>query len=62
MLTLLTTRQAANELGVTPARIIALITAGRLKAEKIGMQWLVQRADLAAVRHRKPGRPRKKRN
>jgi hypothetical protein len=37
----------------------ALIQAGRLPAQKIGMQHLIQPADLAKVRDRKPGRPPK---
>jgi hypothetical protein len=37
-----------------------LITAGRLRAEKLGMQYFIKPADLAAVRIRKPGRPKKK--
>lgn len=55
----LTTQQVAAELGVTKARVHALIRAGRLRAEKIGIQYLIAPADLAAVRDRKPGRPRK---
>jgi excisionase family DNA binding protein len=56
----LTTQQVAAELGVTQSRIIAMIGAGRLKASKIGVQWLIDRKDLAKVRNRKPGRPKKK--
>jgi excisionase family DNA binding protein len=56
----LTTQQAAAELGVTQSRVIAMIGAGRLKANKIGMQWLIEKKDLAKVRNRKPGRPKKK--
>jgi excisionase family DNA binding protein len=56
----LTTQQAADELGVTQSRVIAMIGAGRLKASKVGMQWLIDRKDLAKVRNRKPGRPKKK--
>jgi len=37
-----------------------MINAGRLKASKFGTQWLIDRADLAKVRNRKPGRPKKK--
>jgi excisionase family DNA binding protein len=55
----LTTNGAADELGVSRARVLALIRTGRLKAEKMGRDWMIRRRDLAAVRDRKPGRPRK---
>jgi excisionase family DNA binding protein len=56
----LTTDQAAESLGVTRSRIIAMINAGRLKASKFGTQWVIDQKDLAKVRNRKPGRPKKK--
>jgi excisionase family DNA binding protein len=60
---LLTTAQAAERLGVSPRRVVALITAGRLPAAKFGRDWVIREADLAAVQ-RLPqgwpkGRPRK---
>lgn len=54
---LLTVDQAADELGVTPRRVRALIKAERLAAEKVGRDWLIKPKDLEAVRDRKPGRP-----
>lgn len=54
----LTTQQVADELGVSKTRVIALIRAGRLPAEKVGVQYLVNPKDLERVRHRKPGRPK----
>jgi excisionase family DNA binding protein len=59
---LFTTTQAAESLGVTQNRVLALISGGRLKADKIGMQWLIQPSALAAVRVRKTGRPKKENN
>ncbi len=56
---MLTTAQAAAELGVTPCRIQALIRKGRLVAQKIGRDWQIHPRALDAVRDRKPGRPRK---
>ena len=53
----ITTAQAAERLGVTKPRVIQLINAGRLPAEKIGMQYLIKPADLEKVKDRKPGRP-----
>ena len=59
----MTTREAAAELGVTTRRVIALITAGRLKARRVQTQrgpvYIIRIADLEAVRIRKAGRPKK---
>ena len=57
---LLTTSQAAKKLGVTSRRVVALINAGRLPAEKIGPNFVIKPKDLAKVKDRKPGRPPKK--
>lgn len=56
----LTAAQAARLLKVSKSRVIQLIRSGRLPADKIGVQWLIDGADLAKVRNRKPGRPKKK--
>ena len=48
---------AASALGVTPGRVRALIRDGRLPASKFAGRWVVLRADLALVQHRRPGRP-----
>lgn len=56
---MLTTKQAAERLGITPRRVLALIATGRLSAERIGRDWLIRPADLDAVRVRTAGRPRK---
>ena len=53
--TILTVAQAAESLGVTPRRVLALIATGRLAAVKFGNQWAIAPADLVSVRHRKPG-------
>ena len=50
--------QAADELGVTRARVHALIAEGRLLASKIGTQYVINKKDLSKVRNRKPGRPK----
>ena len=61
---LLTTSQVAKELGVSPRRVQALIKAGRLRAERVGRDWLIRPRDVDAVRDRKggwpKGRPRKR--
>ncbi|MGB8510931.1 MAG: helix-turn-helix domain-containing protein [Pyrinomonadaceae bacterium] len=56
---LLTTKEAAAQLGVTVPRVHALINAGRLPAEKMGRDYFIKRADLALVSVRKVGRPPK---
>jgi excisionase family DNA binding protein len=55
---LLSTREAATRLGVTPRRVVALIRAGRLPALRVGHTWIIREADLELVKDRRPGRPR----
>ena len=54
---LLTTAQAAAILQVTRRRVHAIIAAGRLPARKLGRDWLIEPADLAAYRPLPSGRP-----
>jgi excisionase family DNA binding protein len=56
---LLTTEEAAERLGVTSARIRAMIAAGRLPARKFGHVHMILESDLKTVEGRKPGRPPK---
>jgi len=56
---MLTTKEAAEILGVNRSRVRQLILAGRLKAEKFGRDWLINESDLDGVRDRKSGRPQK---
>ena len=53
----LTTEQTAKELGVSPRRVRQYIERGRLKAKKIGRDYLIDRRSLAAFRPLPPGRP-----
>lgn len=55
---MLTTTQAATILQVSRSRILKLIEAGRLPAEKLGRDWLIRLEDLELVKVRRPGRPR----
>jgi excisionase family DNA binding protein len=55
----LTTKQVADKLGVTIRRIQALVTSGRLPAQKIGRDYLIREKDLKLVEDRKVGRPKK---
>ena len=56
---LLTTKQAEERLGVNDRRVTALIREGRLPAEKVGRDWLIREKDLAKVKDRRTGRPKK---
>ncbi|HWT02559.1 MAG TPA: helix-turn-helix domain-containing protein [Pyrinomonadaceae bacterium] len=56
----LTTKQVADRLGVTIRRVQALITDGRLPAQKFGRDYMIKEKDLKLVEERKVGRPRKK--
>jgi excisionase family DNA binding protein len=55
------TTEAARRLGISPNRLRDLIASGRLKAQKIGREYAINPKDLAAVKNRIPGRPRKAR-
>jgi len=52
------TTEAGRRLGVSDARVRALIESGRLKAVKVGGAWLIDPKDLDAVKERKVGRPK----
>ena len=54
----LTTKKVADRLGVTIRRVQALVTAGRLPAQRIGRDYLIREKDLRLVENRKVGRPR----
>lgn len=56
----LSTREAAESLGVSIRRVLALIAAGKLKTQKLGSVHVIAVGDLEAVRVRTPGRPKKK--
>jgi excisionase family DNA binding protein len=56
---LLTTEEAAARLGVTGARVRAMIRDERLPAQKFGHVHMIKEADLKLVEGRKAGRPPK---
>ena len=58
---IISTADAAKRLGVTQSRVQKMIAAKRLKAIKVGREWLIDPKDLDAVKDRKVGRPRKSR-
>lgn len=55
----ITTNEAAGALGVTRQRVLQLIQDGRLKAEKFGNVYMIQRADLSKIEEKPMGRPPK---
>lgn len=57
----LTTKEAAENLGVSVRQIQTLISRNRLPARKFGRDWIIREEDLELVRHRPiTGRPKKK--
>jgi hypothetical protein len=56
---LIDTAKAAGILNVSPRRVRQLVKSGRLKPQIAGGNFIFSRADLAKVRVRKPGRPKK---
>jgi excisionase family DNA binding protein len=57
---MLTSAEAAAKLKVSSTRIRQLILEGRLPAQKFGHIHQIREADLAKVKNRKHGRPKKK--
>ena len=53
------TKQAAEMLGISPRRVRALITAGRLPSMVVAGTHLLRMEDLRLVEARKTGRPKK---
>jgi excisionase family DNA binding protein len=57
---LLNTKDAGQILGISAIRVRDLINAGRLPAQKIGRDYVIDEKDLELVRERKAGRPKNK--
>jgi excisionase family DNA binding protein len=57
---LLTTKDAAEKLGVSVRRIRALITEGKLKAHQLGREYAIEESSLNSIQtYGKSGRPPK---
>jgi excisionase family DNA binding protein len=57
---LLTTKEAAEKLGVSVRRVRALITEGKLKAHQLGREYAIEESALSPVKiYGKSGRPSK---
>lgn len=55
---LLTTKQAAEKLGVSERRVRALIAEGKLKAHQLGREYAIEEEALEGVKtYGKAGRP-----
>ena len=55
----ISTKVASEKLGLSIRRVQALITSGRLPAEKIGNSYVVREQNLKLVEDRPTGRPAK---
>jgi excisionase family DNA binding protein len=55
----LTTKEVADELGISLRQVQTLIQRGQLPAEKFGRDYMVRESDLGLVRERPKGRPSK---
>lgn len=53
----ITTKEAAERLGVSQGRIRQLVANGKLPAQKVGQTNLVKETDLSLVENRTTGRP-----
>lgn len=56
---IISSKEAADRLGLSVRRVQALVKAGNLPAQKFGTAYMIDSKDLALVKNRKPGRPRK---
>ncbi len=57
---LLNTTEAAERLGISARRVLALIEEGKLKAQKVGRDYAIQESALESVKvYGKAGRPPK---
>lgn len=56
---LISTKEAAERLGVHRSRVLVLIKSGRLPARRVGTTWVIDEADLElpSVRERRTGYP-----
>jgi excisionase family DNA binding protein len=55
---MLTVKQAAATLGVSPRRVLQYISEGRLEARKHGRDWDISPLAVSRFARRGPGRPR----
>lgn len=53
---LLSTREVAERLGISPNRVRQLISSGQLPAERVGKVYVVREGDLRRFARQPPGR------
>ena len=58
-MSLISTKEAAEKLGISMLRVQQLIWQQRLPAQKIGRDYVINENDLELVKDRKTGRPPK---
>ena len=57
---LISTKEAAEKLNVSPIRVRQLIQEGKLKANRVGRDYVIDEKDLESVKtYGKVGRPKK---
>ena len=56
---ILSTSEAAERLNISAIRVRQLIQEGRLPAQKVGRDYVIQEIDLNLVKERQTGRPKK---
>jgi excisionase family DNA binding protein len=56
----ISTKQAAAKLGVTVMRVRQYIKAKKLKAQRLGREWMVSAASVAGFERPELGRPPKR--
>jgi excisionase family DNA binding protein len=55
---IISSKEAADQLGLSVRRVQALVKAGKLPAQKFGTAYMINEKDLRLVKDRKPGRPK----
>ncbi len=57
-MSLISVTEAAVIRGTTRQAVLKLIRGKRLRARRVGSQWVIARADLERIRFGVPGRPK----
>jgi excisionase family DNA binding protein len=58
MIKLLSTADAADRLGISQRRVVALISSGKLPAIQVGRNWVICEGDLQKIADRPQGWPK----
>lgn len=60
MSNILTTEQAAKILEIEPVSVIRAINRGRIKAVKLGVQWIIERDEVERYKRERRVKPKPK--